>query len=1465
MTALSRQNALFVSENWERIYEAIQNVDFRAYDMSNLSDAIYEYLKVVYPDEFNDWIASSEFIMKVEILTWLSQNLAYRVDLNARENFLATAERRESLLRLASLVAYKINRVRSANGDVKVVQIRTNQPLLDSDNVNLANRGIVWNDPKNDNWFEQFITVMNAAFDNRNQFGRAAASFTSSSIRADQYEMTSISPSNGSYTFNASVNGSAVNFDLFNAYLDTDAGLYKEMSPGNPQAMSIFYKQDGKGFGSPNTGFFFPIKQGTLQSQDALFTQAISLRTITLSANNVNDTDVIVQQLDENDNVIATWTEVDTIYGEGVSFNTSTTDDRNIFEVDTLVNDQIRIRFGDGAFGAIPMGRFRFWTRSAIPNALIIKPSMIRNQAITMPYISGNQVYYLQITFSLQSSLVNAAPSETNDDIRTRANKLFYTQNRMVTAQDYNNFYFKDNSIIKVKTVNRTYAGHSRYTKLHDPTGLYENVRYIADDGRLYQQDTVNIQTQTANTITLPTKTFVDTIVKPILQQEDKRGMFYSRYPELFISGFDTYKWDTTEQVGPQSTGNILKNDGVIPVGPNATDDYFKYLTTDALFRYKSVYGPVTHVTRLIDNGTAANGIVLEDTVPDGSQIVSVFPAFRSTLLDSEEADIENAMGLFSNFGIRWDYLNQAWKIIAFNNLDETSPFSVDNAGNTDGTHLDASWMVKFVYKPAQNGGQAHWEVTDRGVGLFFESSGTVNFYYSDNDPVIDPVTGAVAHDTIRLLPNNESRDSLRRRGIAPIGSTLCGDYAYTFVGNGTTKAFQTGVNPLDPMHTIVLVNGIANGYLSAYTITRSVFGDSIVFLTAPPANAQIVVRISNEFAVAISSVVALTGNGTTASFDLGVSGVLSQNMIVILDGIIQVPSLNYGMGTMPNGNSTIVFNTPPGSGVKVICHIYSGIGSPIFNITRFVGDGVEDTFLVTDVNQTNQTLFSTFDGVLQNKNEFTLQQTGVGTNVTYETPPANGVNMTVWSTISPAYTRMVTYQFTGNGTTTEFLLTGIGNGLSKYFIVSVNGVCQVGDYTTGFDWSIPDKKTLTFTTAPPADASITVVGIMGVVGSTVFTTDGLADNTSGNLGGTGPDTTSCMVTYLGEDVDMWVADVLRYEDGYTNTTGLQVRPTDKNQLGFYDRPFIFHELVIEDGHTDLVLWARGQKYGENIWVGINQLTTPKGTYGYSNVAGKPILNGALASSVANGDVHYDQATDKWLIANVADNKWELAENQADYKKAVGRDHLRFEWFHYAPESQRIDPSPGNLHDVYLLTSVYDTAVRSWIAQGAQADMMPFPPSDDSLQIQYAAFNDYKTMSDSTILHTMRYKPLFGPSALPQLQGVFKLIQTPGSTAAQNDLALRVLNALSTFFEASRWEAGSAFYFTELCAFIHTQLAPDIQTVVLVPTFSNYAFGRMFQVQAEPEELFISTATLNQIEFIDALSDEDLRIGTFSG
>ena len=364
-TTLSRQNTLFVSEDWLRVYEAIQNVDFRAYDFDNYVQALFNYLRVNYPEEFNDWIQSSEFIMKVDILAWLSQNISFRIDLNTRENFLATAERRDSLIRLAQNVAYKVNRVRSSRGQVRIEKVRTNQPLIDSNNIQLQDRDIVWNDPRNEDWFEQFILIMNAALTTRTQFGRPLKSFSEGQQTIDQYVFSSNAPTSGAYSYSTSVNGVSLPFDIYNAELDAEEGTFSERSPNPRNTFNVFYETDGRGLASAGTGFFLQTVQGVLSSQEEEFIQPIIIRTTDIDVQNINNNDFFVQKIDNTGAVLEDWTQIDNVFGEGVAFNTEEASVLNVYELDTLVNDRVRVRFGDGAFGAIPQGTFRFWYRTA--------------------------------------------------------------------------------------------------------------------------------------------------------------------------------------------------------------------------------------------------------------------------------------------------------------------------------------------------------------------------------------------------------------------------------------------------------------------------------------------------------------------------------------------------------------------------------------------------------------------------------------------------------------------------------------------------------------------------------------------------------------------------------------------------------------------------------------------------------------------------------------------------------------------------------------------------------------------------------------------------------------------------------------------------------------------------------------------------------------------------------------------
>ena len=59
----------------------------------------------------------------------------------------------------------------------------------------------------------------------------------------------------------------------------------------------------------------------------------------------------------------------------------------------------------------------------------------------------------------------------------------------MITAEDYNISPLSVNQqVAKVKAVNRSASGISRYFDLVDPTGKYSNTNLFADDGAIYKQ-----------------------------------------------------------------------------------------------------------------------------------------------------------------------------------------------------------------------------------------------------------------------------------------------------------------------------------------------------------------------------------------------------------------------------------------------------------------------------------------------------------------------------------------------------------------------------------------------------------------------------------------------------------------------------------------------------------------------------------------------------------------------------------------------------------------------------------------------------------------------------------------------------------------------------------------------------------------------------------------------------------------
>ena len=114
------------------------------------------------------------------------------------------------------------------------------------------------------------------------------------------------------------------------------------------------------------------------------------------------------------------------------------------------------------------------------------------------------------------------------------------------------------------------------------------------------------------------------------------------------------------------------------------------------------------------------------------------------------------------------------------------------------------------------------------------------------------------------------------------------------------------------------------------------------------------------------------------------------------------------------------------------------------------------------------------------------------------------------------------------------------------------------------------------------------------------------------------------------------------------------------------------------------------------------------------------------------------------------------------------------------------------------------------------------------------------------------------------LQGTFKVVKAQGATITDNEIKARVLSAINTFFDISNWDYGESFYYTELCAYIHSQLSTQISSVVIVGADAESVFGDLFEITFDPNELFYSTATVDNIEIINSFTDREFKKGVLN-
>jgi hypothetical protein len=799
-----RQTNIFAAEDWKKIYTTFSNADFQSYDFETLRKVMVDYLKTYYAEDFNDFIESSEYVALLDLIAFTAQSVAFRSDLNARENFLETAERRDSVLKLVKQLNYIPNRNRSASGFLKITSVNTTENIFDINGQNLSRVNISWNDANNPSWVSQFTQIMNAAFNSSQKVGKPYASKTINGIKTEQYNIAIPDTVLPIFGFTANIAQATTDFEVVSAnILNTDT--ITEYDPGNRGQFGIVYQNDSRGNASGSTGFFLFFKQGTLNSIDFSITEKVANRVFSINSENINNSDVWLYEI-ANGTIGNEWTQVPNTNGSNAIYNSVARGIRTLYSVSTRINDQIDLIFGDGSFSDIPLGNYRSYYRVSNGQTYRIPPSNMSNINVSIPYINRNgNTETLTITASLQYTVSNSSRRDLTNEIKQKAPQAYYTQNRMVNGEDYNILpYTTYSDIVKVKSVNRFASGVSRGLDITDPTGKYTSTDLYAKDGVFYKNEhleSFNFTFNSRNDIL----NVINNQIMPIMADYPMRHFYYENFPSIGLTsgsslnaGVLTYSgnrptlWSRATDDTITSTGFFVDPADTatpIPIGLSVTigSDYRKYLRVGSLIKFSApsgyyfnannaliagtptlsndktiIWASVQSVTgtgasTVLIAGRKIGAVTISESIPSGAIVSEVYPTF-ATILQYTTVNLMVGYILNKNdFAIYYDYtktatVNDPWQFKSIDQVDTTNPFSL-GSDNT-GANSKTGWLILFTTDGVK------YTVTYRQLDYIFGSSNQVSFINTNPHSVYDAATNTFVKDNVRVLDINSGLSS---------------------------------------------------------------------------------------------------------------------------------------------------------------------------------------------------------------------------------------------------------------------------------------------------------------------------------------------------------------------------------------------------------------------------------------------------------------------------------------------------------------------------------------------------------------------------------------------------------------------------------------------------------------------------------------------------------------------------------
>jgi hypothetical protein len=341
----------------------------------------------------------------------------------------------------------------------------------------------------------------------------------------------------------------------------------------------------------------------------------------------------------------------------------------------------------------------------------------------------------------------------------------------------------------------------------------------------------------------------------------------------------------------------------------------------------------------------------------------------------------------------------------------------------------------------------------------------------------------------------------------------------------------------------------------------------------------------------------------------------------------------------------------------------------------------------------------------------------------------------------------------------------------------------------------------------------------------------------------------------LAIDYPLFVTGQQIQSDGYPDDYAVQVSTIDINTLASYDPDFF--TTIVGSSPT--------------AWVFFKIITVENDFYNYQLLP-PGAINYAYATQGAIESIKYEYPAGTVFYATGQNKYFETIQQPASqppiltlvdvttsYAKFDGRGDIDFQYRHNSSNTTRIDPATTNIIDLYIVTQSYYTQYQNWLNDTTGTVPEPARPTVDELQQAYGGLDNFKMISDSLIPNSVTFKPLFGNKAEPALQGTIKVIKSPSTTASDSQIRSSVLTALNSYFTLDKWDFGDTFYFSELTAYLHVQLAGLISSVVLVSNNPNQPFGDLYEIRSAPNEIFVNGATVRDITVISALTPQNLQ------